>query len=398
MNLGKRPTISSSRVDGAPGLGFIRLTLEVSDGRKTRSIRKPRAPVDYSSAEGAPGTVIITGGSSGIGRATALLFARHGWRVGVIARGMPGLDDAAMELRQFGAAVATAPADVSCCATLKAAADTIIAALGPPDVWINCAGNGVYGEFAAVPAAEYDHVTAVTYGGTVNGCRIALGSMVPRGHGTIVNVCSAIAFHGMPLMTSYAGAKAAVRGFAQALRAELRMRRSAVRICTVFPPAVNTPFFSHAVSHMGWPARPAPPVYQPEVIAAGIYLAARLGRAEVLISGTAALFSLATRISPRLIAFAMTRLGFDGQLTRDPEAAQLQAPTLFAPAGAASPVRGPFGRKARGRSIHLWLTNMASKLPGLRMPRPRQPPIPGLPASRSLPIPAPPAPDPGPGG
>ncbi len=311
---------------------------------------------------------------------------------------MPGLDDAAMELRQFGAAVATAPADVSCCATLKAAADTIIAALGPPDVWINCAGNGVYGEFAAVPAAEYDHVTAVTYGGTVNGCRIALGSMVPRGHGTIVNVCSAIAFHGMPLMTSYAGAKAAVRGFAQALRAELRMRRSAVRICTVFPPAVNTPFFSHAVSHMGWPARPAPPVYQPEVIAAGIYLAARLGRAEVLISGTAALFSLATRISPRLIAFAMTRLGFDGQLTRDPEAAQLQAPTLFAPAGAASPVRGPFGRKARGRSIHLWLTNMASKLPGLRMPRPRQPPIPGLPASRSLPIPAPPAPDPGPGG
>ncbi len=180
-----------------------------------------------------------------------------------------------------------------------------------PTVWINCAGNGVYGRFATVPEQQFDQVTAVTYGGTVNGCRAALRLMTPSGQGTIVNVCSAVAFHGLPLMTSYAGAKAAVRGFAQALRAELRIERSAIRVSTVFPPAVNTPFFSHAVSHMGWPARPAPPVYQPEVVAAGIYLAAIHAPAELVVSGTAALFSLAQRVSPRLIAYAMTRLGFD---------------------------------------------------------------------------------------
>ena len=116
-----------------------------------------------------------------------------------------------------------------------------------------------------------------------------------------------MAFHGLPLMTSYAGAKAAVRGFAQALAGRTDDGASAIRVSTVFPPAVNTPFFSHAVSHMGWPARPAPPVYQPEVVAAGIYIAATTGRAEMIISGTAAPFSLAQRISPRLIAWVMCR-------------------------------------------------------------------------------------------
>jgi len=179
--------------------------------------------------------------------------------VGLIARGEAALAAAAAALRETGAQAATAVADVTASAALRDAADAIVTELGPPDVWINCAGNGVYGRFTTVPEAQFDRVTAVTYGGTVNGCRVALALMGPRQRGTIVNVCSAMAFHGLPLMSSYAGAKAAVRGFAQALQAELRMERSRVRVCTVFPPAVNTPFFSHAVSHMGWPARPAPP-------------------------------------------------------------------------------------------------------------------------------------------
>jgi short-subunit dehydrogenase len=338
----------------------------------------------------APGTIFITGGSSGIGRATATLFAQRGWRVGLIARGQAGLEDAAADLRGRGAEVATATADVSVGDALNEATQTLVTALGLPDLWINGAGNGVYGRFGSVPAEEFDRVTAVTYSGTVNGCRIALAFMVPRGHGTIVNVCSAAAFHGLPLMSSYAGAKAAVRGFGQAVQAELRMQRSPVRLCTVFPPAVNTPFFSHAVSHMGFPARPAPPVYQPEVVAAGIYLAARLGRAEMPISGTAVIFSLATRASPRLIAFAMTRLGFDGQLTRDPEAARLEEPTLFAPSRLASGVHGPFGRRARRRSVHLWLMQSVAFLRGPKSPSP--------PAPLSHPIQAPKIPDPGPGG
>jgi hypothetical protein len=151
----------------------------------------------------------------------------------------------------------------------------------------------------------------------VNGTRVALALMRPRGHGTIVNVCSGVVFHGLPLMTSYSGAKAAVRAFGQALRIELAFERSRLRVSTVFPPAVNTPFFNHAISHMGWPARPVPPVYQPDVVARGIYMAAMTGRPEMTISGTVAAFALMSRIAPVLTGAVIRRLGVDGHLTRD---------------------------------------------------------------------------------
>jgi hypothetical protein len=179
--------------------------------------------------------------------------------------------------------------------------------------------------------------------------------MRPCDAGSIVNVCSAIAFHGLPLMSSYAGAKAAVRAFSQAVQGELRLERSRIKISTVFPPAVNTPFFSHAVSHMGWPARPAWPVYQPEVVAQGIWQAVASGRPEMTISGTAAAFSLATRIAPGLIAWCMSRFGIERQLTRDDDACRLQEPTLFAPSRRVFDVHGPFGNGARARSIQLLL-------------------------------------------
>ncbi len=297
--------------------------------------------------------LIITGGSSGIGRCTAGLFARRGFTVGLIARGEPGLEDAAEAVRREGGRVGIAVADVACANALSQAAASLVTELGAPDIWINCAGNGVYGQFSGVPCEEFDRVTAVTYTGTVNGCRTALAVMGPRGYGTIVNVCSAAAFHGLPMMTSYAGAKAAIRAFAQALRAELRIGGSNVRVTTVFPPAVNTPFFGHAASHANWPARPAPPVYQPEIVAEGIYYAATKGGAEVIVTGTASLFSLVNRIAPELIAWCMTQLGYEGQLSRDPEACALAANTLFAPSAKASPVHGPFGRRARAHSFQL---------------------------------------------
>jgi short-subunit dehydrogenase len=299
--------------------------------------------------------VIITGGSSGIGRCTAALFARRGWKVGLIARGEEGLAASRADIEAAGAQAATAQADVTDSKALAEAADALVAALGPVDVWINCAGNGVYGRFADVPEREFQRVTDVTYHGSVNGTRVALANMRPRDAGSIVNVCSAIAFHGLPLMSSYAGAKAAVRAFGQAVQGELRLERSHIRIGTVFPPAVNTPFFSHAVSHMGWPARPAWPVYQPEVVAQGIWQAVASGRREMTISGTAAAFSLATRLVPGVIAWCMARFGIERQLTRDRDACRLQEPTLFAASQRVFDVHGPFGTGARARSMHLFL-------------------------------------------
>jgi len=332
--------------------------------------------------------VIITGGSSGIGRCTAALFARHGWRVGLIARGAEGLAASRLDVEAAGACAASAQADVTRSADLAGAAKVIVAALGPVDVWINCAGNGVYGRFDDVPEAEFQRVTDVTYHGTVNGTRVALSHMRPRGAGCIINVCSAVAFHGLPLMSSYAGAKAAVRAFGQALQGELRLERSAIRVATVFPPAVNTPYFSHATSHMGWPARPAWPVYQPELIAQGIWQAVARGRAEITIGGTAAAYSLATRIAPRLIAWCMGRVGIERQSTRDRDALELQEPNLFAPSQHVFGVRGPFGQGAREWSLHVSAGRvLAMARQFLRTARRRARPAVPLPPTRAQPAP-----------
>ncbi len=299
--------------------------------------------------------VIITGGSSGLGRCTAGVFARQGWRVGLIARGAAGLQAAAEDVRAAGAEAAVAVADVTDSAALARAAAAIEAELGGCDVWVNAAGNGVYGRFTEVPEDEFRQVTDVTYLGTVNGVRVALSLMRPRNRGTIVNVCSGVVFHGLPLMTSYSGAKAAVRAFAQALRVELAFENSRVRVSTVFPPAVNTPFFAHAISHMGWPARPVPPVYQPDVIARGIYLAARTGRAEMTISGTVACFALLSRIAPVWTGAVIRRLGVDGQRARDASAADHASPTVFAPSDQDSGTHGKFGARARRWSLQMTL-------------------------------------------
>jgi short-subunit dehydrogenase len=304
--------------------------------------------------------VIITGGSSGIGRCTAALFGRRGWRVGLIARGAEGLAASRRDVEALGARVATARADVTDSGALDAAANSIVAALGPIDLWINCAGNGVYGRFADVPEADFKRVTDVTYHGTVNGTRVALTHMRSRDTGTILNVCSAVVFHGLPLMTSYSGAKAAVRAFSQALQSELRLARSPIRVTTVFPPAANTPFFSHAVSYMGWPARPARPVYQPEVVAQGIWQAYASGRREMSISGTAAAFALASAIAPGVIAWCMARMGIERQMTRDVHACQLQEPALFEPSRRVFDTHGPFGRGARTWSSQLLLQRCLS--------------------------------------
>jgi short-subunit dehydrogenase len=309
---------------------------------------------------------IITGGSSGIGRCTAGVFARKGWRVGLIARGAAGLAAAAADVQAAGGVAAVAVADVMDSRALATAAQALEAALGPAEVWINAAGNGVYGRFTEVPEEEFRQVTEVTYLGTVNGTRVALGLLRPRDRGTIVNVCSGVVFHGLPLMTSYSGAKAAVRAFGQALRIELGFEGSRVRVSTVFPPAVNTPFFNHAISHMGWPARPVPPVYQPDVVARGIYMAAITGRSEMTITGTVACFALLSRIAPVMTGAVIRRLGVEGQLVRDAAADHGADPTVFAPSEEASAVHGVFGRGARRWSTQMGLRRLYGRLAGSR--------------------------------
>lgn len=124
--------------------------------------------------------VAIAGAAGGVGRATAVEFARRGACVGLIARGMDGLLGAAKEVEQAGGTACICPADVADAAQVEAAATRIEAELGPITIWVNDAMTTVFSRFMDLTAEEFQRVTEVTYLGTVHGTMAALKRMAPR--------------------------------------------------------------------------------------------------------------------------------------------------------------------------------------------------------------------------
>ncbi len=304
-----------------------------------------------------PGLVAITGGSSGIGLSTAQLFARRGWQVALIARGIEGLEAAKALVAAEGAIVTVAVADVTDSEALRQAAEAIETELGPIDVWINNAGVSVFSTFMTMTEAEFRRVTDVVYGGTVNGMRVALERMRPRDAGTIVNVCSAIGLRGVPLQSAYSGAKYAMRGFTEAMRAELMHERSHIRLSMVYPPSVNTPFYSHATAHLdGRLPRPPPPIYQPELVAEAILFAVARRRRDVLVGGQTVQTGLLNAFAPALADRLLATFGPFSQKSSNQRIADARDENLFAPTQRPSPAHGAFDRESLSTSVQLWAT------------------------------------------
>ncbi len=309
-------------------------------------------PITTSSTR--PGTVAITGASSGIGRSAAALFGRHGWRVGLIARGAGNLEAARKDVVAAGGTASVAMADVADSAALEAAAARIEAELGPIDVWVNNAGVGIFARFMDTTEDEFRRLTDVNYLGTVNGTRIALRRMLPRNRGTVVQILSAISYRGVPLQAPYSGAKYALRGFTEAVRAELANDGSAVHVTMVHPPAVNTPFYNHALSHMPKPVRPPPPVYQPELVADAIYLAATTRRREVKVAGATLAIAIANKLAPGLLDLLAGPSGVASQQSDEGGAVAVRDPNLHGPGQKPSSTHGPFDGESLGSSVQMW--------------------------------------------
>jgi short-subunit dehydrogenase len=301
--------------------------------------------------------VAITGASAGVGRATAAAFAQRGASIGLIARGRAGLEGARREVESLGGRAISVVADVSDASQVEAAASEIEHQLGPIDVWVNNAMTSVFSPIKEMTADEFRRVTDVTYLGVVYGTLSALRRMLPRDRGSIVQVGSALAYRGIPLQAAYCGAKHAIQGFCDSLRAELLHDNSGVRVTMVQLPAMNTPQFDWVKSRLRNRAQPVPPIYQPEVAANAIVWASQHGRREIYVGLSTEVAIIGNKAAPGIGDSYLATYGYESQQTKEPED-PARPDNLWHPVDGEHDfgAHGRFGSRARRKSWQTWLT------------------------------------------
>lgn len=300
-------------------------------------------------------TVVVTGASAGVGRAVVRRFAQDGARIALIARGKEGLAAAAREVEDAGGKALVLPCDVSDHAALDAAASKVEETFGPIDIWINVAFAGVLAPFLEVEPEDYRRVTEVTYLGQVNGTRAALKRMIPRNRGSVVLVGSALAYRGIPLQSAYCGAKHAIQGFHDSIRAELFHGKSNVHVAMVQLPGVNTPQFDWIKTTLPKKPKPASPPYQPEVVARAIHYAAHHRRKAIWVAFPTVEAILGDRVASPLLDRYLGWTGYKGQQDSEPVEPGRQD-NLWSPVEGDRGAHGRFDDTARDSSWQLSLS------------------------------------------
>jgi len=298
--------------------------------------------------------VVVTGASSGVGRACARAFGAQRARVGLIARNEAALEAAAHEIRQAGGAALACPLDVADADAVEAAAARIEAEWGGIDVWVNCAMATVFAPVAETTPAEFRRVTEVTYLGYVHGTLAALGRMRRRDRGTIIQIGSALAYRSIPLQGAYCAAKAAIRGFTDSLRCELIHDGSHVKLSMVQLPAINTPQATRQRNKLENQAQPVPPMFTPESIADAIVWAAEHTPREMLVGCPTVQAVWAQKFIPQLLDLYLGKTGYRGQMTDKPNDQQGQD-ILFETLPGDPGAHGPYRNRERGPDLQMRL-------------------------------------------
>ena len=242
-------------------------------------------------------TVVITGASSGIGRAAALAFAKRGASVVVAARREDPLEEVAAECRRLGVEALAVPIDVTDEGEVEALARRAEERFGGIDVWVNNAGVYLAGGFEETPPEAFRRVMETNFFGYVNGARAALPRLRAR-RGALVNTASVDSAAALPYFSAYVASKWAVRGFAGVLRQEYR--DSGVDVCSVLPAVIDTPLFQHSANYTGREMKTMNPVYTPEMVADALVRCAEHGTREIIVGGAGKLLALQYALAPSL--------------------------------------------------------------------------------------------------
>lgn len=244
-------------------------------------------------------TVVITGASSGIGRAAADAFAARGARVVLAARRAEVLEDLARDIRERGGEAVAIPTDVTDPAAVAALADGAVRAFGGIDVWINNAGAGVFGPLLEAPLDLHRETIAINLLGAIHGAYAVLPHFVQQGHGTLINTVSMGGWAPTPFAAAYTASKFGLRGFSASLRQELARHRH-IHVCGVFPAIVDTPGLEHGANVSGKSLNPGHLYYAPEDVAETYVRLVRHPRHEVAVGWPARLAQTGYALAPGL--------------------------------------------------------------------------------------------------
>ena len=289
--------------------------------------------------------VVITGASSGIGRAAALRFARRGSSLALCARSQPALEEVAAGCEAAGAKVLVRSLDVADEAAVEQLAADTVARFGRIDVWVNNAGVIAYGRFAEIPTEVFRQVIETNLMGQVHGARAALRRFEDQGSGVLINLSSVWGRISTPEVAPYIVSKNAIRALSECLSGELAYDED-IHVATIAPQAVDTPIWQHAGNYSGRRIRPIPPILSTDEIAAGIEACAESPKREVnygrsgrLLEG---LYALAPGLYRRLAHGAFVR----GSLM---ERRQEPSPGTVLGSGGPYAIDGPW--RDRGRPV-----------------------------------------------
>ncbi|WP_235147989.1 MULTISPECIES: SDR family oxidoreductase [Fischerella] len=252
--------------------------------------------------------IVITGASSGIGRATALEFAKQGATLLLAARREAALQDVAQQCKQLGGQALAVPTDVTDESAVQALARRAIENFGRLDVWVNNAAVSLFARFEDVPPEAFRRVIDTNLFGYVHGARAALPYFREQGSGILINVSSVVAITGQPYTSPYTISKYAIRGLSDSLRMELYLDNAPdIHVCTVLPASIDTPIFQHAANYTGRKTKALSPVYPAKDVAEAIVGLVNRPQREIIVGQAGYLLALEKTLAPDLEERMMAR-------------------------------------------------------------------------------------------
>jgi NAD(P)-dependent dehydrogenase (short-subunit alcohol dehydrogenase family) len=299
--------------------------------------------------------VAIVGASSGIGRETALQFARRGAKVVVSARSEAKLASLVDEIRSFGGEVtAIVIEDVAVFDRVRSIADRTVEVYGRLDTWVHVPAAALIATFENTTPEEFKRVIDVSLMGQVYGAMAALPHLKREGRGALIHISSMEGRRTLPYQSAYGAAKHGIEGFLQALRVELQHERLPISVTSVKPVVINTPFWDNVRTKLGVKPSGIPPYYEPSLVAEAILYAAEHPTRDFLVGDAAKVIDFLERLSPSLVDSLMLLIGFQFQHGKQPKSED--APNnLYEPVLDYNTVKGSLNNLPTIPSLSDWL-------------------------------------------